>query len=55
METTIKASNILMGPSCVFINYQIAMADKIFNLIQDCDYKELGKLINTIKTKLDYE
>ncbi len=55
MKTTIKASNILIGSGHIFTSYQVAMADKIFNLIVDSDYIELGKLVNTIKTKTDYE
>lgn len=55
METTIKASNILIGSGNVFTTYQIAMADKIFNLLLENNFKELGKLVNTIKTKTDYE
>jgi hypothetical protein len=55
MKATIKASNILIGSGHVFTTYQVAMADQIFNLIQNRDYKELGKLVNTVKTKMDYE
>jgi len=31
------------------------MADKIFDLITEKKYKELGNLVNTIKSKDDYE
>jgi hypothetical protein len=55
METTIKASNVLIGSGQVFTSYQVAMADKIYNLLLERDYKELGRLVNTINTKVDYE
>jgi hypothetical protein len=55
MEATIKASNILRNSGHEFTSYQVAMADKIYTLLLEKDFKELGKLVNTIKTKVDYE
>ena len=55
METTIQASKILIGSGNLFSAYQVAMADKIFNLLLENNFEELGKLINSIKTKSDYK
>ena len=55
MEATIKASNVLIGSGQVFTSYQVAMADKIYNLLLERDFEELGRLVNTIRTKTDYE
>ena len=55
MEATIKASNVLIGSGQVFTSYQVAMADKIYNLLLERNFEELGKLVNTIQTKTDYE
>jgi len=38
-----------------FTPYQIEMADKIFDLITKKNYRDLGKLVNSIKSKNDYE
>lgn len=55
MKTTVQASNNLIGSDHLFTAYQSAMADKIFNLLLENNFEELGKLISTIKTKSDYE
>lgn len=55
MGTSIKASNVLIGSGQVFTSYQVAMADKIYSLLLEKNFKELGKLVNTIPTKTDYE
>lgn len=46
---------VLIGSGHLFSTYQVAMADKIYNLLQERNFKELGKLVNTINTKMDYE
>ena len=55
MKATIAPSGILKGSGHKFTSYQVEMADMIFKLILAGDFKELGKLVNTIKTKIDYE
>jgi hypothetical protein len=55
MKTTMNASNVLIGSDHIFTSYQVAMADQIFNLLQQKNFKELGKLVNTIDTKMDYK
>jgi hypothetical protein len=55
METTIKASNILIGSAHLFTPSQVKMADKIYNLLLEKNYEELGQLVNTIENKTDYE
>lgn len=55
MKTTIKTSNRLICSGHIITPYQAEMADKIFSLLQTKNFKELGKLVNTIKLKSDYE
>ncbi len=55
MERTVKASNILIGSGQIFTSYQVDMADKIYNLLLEKNFKELGNIVNSIPTKADYE
>ncbi len=55
METTIKPSNVLIHSGYSFTSYQVAMADKIYNMLLERNFEEIGRLVNTIPTKTDYE
>jgi hypothetical protein len=55
MEASIQASNVLIGSGQLFTSYQVAIADKIYMLLLERSFEELGKLVNTIPTKTDYE
>jgi hypothetical protein len=55
METTIRASNRLIHSRLTFTPFQVAMADKIYNLFLERNFEEIGNLVNTIRTKTDYE
>ena len=55
MEIIAKQAESIGRATHYFSPYQIQMADKIFELITRKDYKEIGKLVNTIRTKVDYK
>jgi hypothetical protein len=55
MEATIKASNRLIHSRYTFTSYQVAMANKIYILLLERNFEEMGRLVNTIPTKTDYE
>ena len=55
METVSEHVKQLRRSPFKFTPYQTEMADKIFELITNEEYKELGKLVNTIRFKDDYE
>lgn len=55
MKTSLKYSNRLIGSGHIVTPYHEVMADKIFSLLQAKNFKERGKLVNTIKLKSDYE
>ena len=55
METIAGYIKSLRRSPFKFTPYQTEMAEKIFELITNEDYKELGKLVNTINSKENYE
>lgn len=55
METISEHVKTLRRSPYKFTPYQTEIADRIFELITEKNYQELGKLVNSIKSEGDYE
>ena len=55
MKTITKHIHAIRRSPFKFTPYQLDMAEKIFTLLTEKNYKELGNLVNTIKSREDYE